>query len=391
MTLSIEKNEPQIMAESTKRSFWYHAKYWVIIMALLGVLFEMTTSIIYSYKYGGGKFAIVQLGQKLFDRSPSVATYHNVHKMVRPDSSTEISSQIADEIWAANKYSYEPWLQFKVSDYKSKYVNISGFERKSIPNEFINPASRDTLDVYFFGGSTMYGYNVSDAETIPSQFLRIYKNKFPKGKSIRIHNLGVPYYYSKQELLLLSKLIFDGQRPDIVVFMDGLNDFYPSRMLYYDRPHFSYAMQQVFDDRMFLKKKRTIVDSSDQFYIDPPHIPAKDYYNELAGKYLNNVNQATKLCETIGAKGYFFCQPVPFYKYTNRAKDPISYKVDYARFDHIYPAIEAAAQQSDNLVFLGNMLVNETGLPFVDQVHYSPAFSIKIAEQIFSKVENQLQ
>lgn len=379
------------MPEPTKRSFWYHAKYWVVMILLLGIIFELITSILYNYKYGGGKLAMVQIAQRFFDRSPSVATYHNVHKLVRPDSSTDISSQIADEIWAANKYSYEPWLQFRVTDYKSKYVNISGFERKSIPNEIINRTSSDTLNVYFFGGSTMYGYNVADAETIPSQFLQIYKSRFPKGKSIRIHNFGIPYYYSKQELLLLSKLAFDGHRPDVVIFMDGLNDFYPSRMLYYDRPHFSYAMQQVFDDRMFLKKKRTIVDSSDQFYIDPPHIPAVDYYNGLLGKYLNNVQQATLLCETIGAKGYFFCQPVPFYKYSNRNNDPISYKVNYARFDHIYPAIEEAAKNSGNLIFLGNMLEHEKGMPFVDQVHYSPAFSRKIAEEIFSTVQHELQ
>lgn len=328
------------MAQRSKLSFWKELKYLIILILILGFLFEMIASMIFFRKYATGNLAIMNLAERFRNRSPDLSKYHRMHELVRPDSAPALTRRIADETWEANKYSYEPWLLFKVTDYKSMYVNITGFERKSIPDKFINTASADTLDIFFMGGSTMYGYNVSDAETIPSQFLRIYMQKYPSGKSIRIRNYGVPYYYSKQELILLSKLIFDGNRPDIIIFMDGLNDFYPSRMLYYDRPHFSYAMQQVFDDKMFQKGKRTIVDTSDQFYIDPPGIAPRQYYQQLFEKYLDNVEQATRLSKSAGAKSYFFCQPVPFYNYPNRDNDPISYKVSYDRYDYIYPLIE---------------------------------------------------
>jgi hypothetical protein len=376
------------MEYSPKRTFWKEIKYWTVILLVLAFLFELLSSIVLYRKYGTARLAIFQFAGNFFDNSPPLSLYHKMHKMVRPDSSAAISRRIADEIWEANQYSYEPWLMFKVTDYASGYVNVKGFERKSVPSEIINDGSTDTVDIFFFGGSTMYGWNLSDAETIPSQFLDICQKKYPQGKSIRIRNYGIPYYYSKQELMLFSKLVFEGERPDIVIFMDGLNDFYPSRMLYYDRPHFSYAMQQVFDGRMFQKNKKNIIDTSEQFYRDPPGIPPKEYYQQLHDKYLDNIEQAASLAETVGASSYFFCQPVPFYNYPNREKDPISFKTDYARYNYIYPLLEK--RKDSNFVYLGNMLENEKGLPFIDQVHYSPSFARKIAEKIFRKIENDL-
>ncbi len=55
-------------------------------------------------------------------------------------------------------------------------------------------------------------------------------------------------------------------------------------------------------------------------------------------------------------KVIFFCQPVPFYNYPNRDNDPICYKVNYERYDYIYPLLDRKADSLNNFVFLGNML-----------------------------------
>ena len=72
----------------------------------------------------------------------------------------------------------------------------------------------------------MFGFNVLDYETIPSQFVQLYKERFHDGKSIRVYNYGTPTYYSYQELILFSNLVYNGHKPDIVVFLDGINDFW---------------------------------------------------------------------------------------------------------------------------------------------------------------------
>ncbi len=379
------------MAQLPKKSLLKTIKKWLILLIVFGFLFEMISSMVFFRKYGTASLAIVQLIGKYMDKSPGLSLYHKMHEMTRPDSSAKTWRSIADEIWEANKYSYEPWLMFKVADYTSTYVNVKEFERKSIPSEFINSSSPDTINIYFFGGSTMYGWNLSDAETIPSQLLDIYRKKYPNGKSVRIHNYGIPYYYSKQELMLFSKMVFEGKRPDIVVFLDGLNDFYPSRMLYYDRPHFTYAMQQVFDNKMFEKNKIAIVDTSDHFYRDVPHIPGPQYYQQLHDKYIGHIRYGSDIAAKIGAKSYFFCQPVPFYNYPNRINDPISYKNDFDRYNYIYPLLKKEAGSIKNFTYLGDMLENEQGLPFIDQVHYSPSFIRKIADNILATIENDLK
>lgn len=372
------------------KGIWSDIKYWTFSFFILALLFEMISSVVFFHRYSMGNFATAELFKKFRNRKPDLSRFHKMHEMVRPDSGAAISRQIADETWEANKYTYEPWLQFKVADFTSNYVNISGFERKSIPDVFVNPGSKDTIDIFFMGGSAMFGYNASDYETIPSQFLRLYRQKYPKGRSVRVHNYGIPYYYSKQELMLLTKLIFEGARPDMIIFLDGLNDFYPSRMLYYDRPHFSYAMEQAFNTKMFQKNKQLIIDTSDQLFIDVPGIPQEKYYEELLHRYINNVRHAADLSKKINAKSYFFCQPVPFYRYPNQKKDPVSLKANYDRFDYIYPRLEKNADSLEHFVFLGNMLTEEKGMPFVDQVHYSPEFSGKMAGKILAAVENDL-
>src|SRR5690606_29064851 len=140
------------MAQPSKLSVWKEIKYWLFCLLFLALLFEMICSMIYYKKYTAGRFAIVELVKKVIDKRPDQDLYHQVHEMVRPDSSAETRRRIADEIWDANVYSYEPWLQFKVADFTSRYVNVKGFERKCIPGSFINSASDDTLEVFFMGG-----------------------------------------------------------------------------------------------------------------------------------------------------------------------------------------------------------------------------------------------
>src|SRR5690606_30031209 len=120
--------------------------------------------------------------------------------LTRPDSTETVNRTIAEETVKSNQFVYESWVEFRNIDFDGKYLHMSGQMRKSSPAAYFSPASDDTLDIYFLGGSTTFGFNVTDEETIPSQFLQLYKEKFPRGKSIRVYNYAVPTYYSYQEL-----------------------------------------------------------------------------------------------------------------------------------------------------------------------------------------------
>lgn len=369
------------------KKLWSDLKYWVFILIFLAILFELVASMILFRKYTTGKLATLHFTGKMFKNGAGQNVY-NMHKMSRPGASDNVNKMIADDTKDATQYSYEPWMMFRMANHSSKYVNVHGFERKSAPAEFINSGSSDTIDIYFFGGNTMYGYNLADDETIPSRFLKAYQQQNP-ARSVRVRNFGIPHYYSKQELMLLSSLLFEGNRPDIVIFLDGMNDFYPSRMLYYDRPYFSYALQQSFEGMMAENGNYTFIDSTGQFYNDPPGITGNNYNDELLLKYKNNIRMATGLCGKLGIKSYFFCQPVPFYKNANLNRD--TYIGNYKRFEYIYPELEKNKDSLDNFYFLANMLENESENAFIDSFNYSPAFSEKVAKQILNTVKKDLQ
>src|SRR5580692_743367 len=142
--------------------------------------------------------------------------------LVRPQVSREENNEIDRECRAANRAVYEPWVEFAFMDVRSKYVNVTDRRRLSIPDR--SDSAGEPLKIYFLGGSTTYGYDVTDAETIPSAFVRAYQLKYPGGRPIRVFNLGMPFYYSYQELIQLSDRLFTDEHPDMVIMLDGVND-----------------------------------------------------------------------------------------------------------------------------------------------------------------------
>jgi hypothetical protein len=361
--------------------------YTLILVFTLFLIVEIILSIFFYHKHGGEKLATIEaikMGKQMLRGGRSSVNVEN-QKLVRPNASAEDNKQIAEEIQHSNKFRYEPWIEFSNINYKGKFVNFEGGQRKSVPSAFINPASKDTIDIFFFGGSTTFGFNVADNETIPSQFLQLYQDKYPNGKSVRVFNFGTPTYYSYQELMLFTKLLFQGQRPDIVIFVDGVNDFWFAKASYYNQSYFSFVLRQAFN------QERKFTDTADRMYKDPENIPVKQYNDTLISHYFANIRNANMMAAMAGAKSFFFCQPVPFYKYPNQQQDPICFKDKNTRYDYIYPIIEKDAAGLPGFTFLGNMLEQEKGYPFVDGLHYSPAFTRKVTEQILLKVEEALK
>ena len=378
---------------ANKRSSGRVILYTLILFAVLFVLIEVIFSVFFYHQHSSEKLAIVEAGKRLkgmLKGKPGSVNVEN-QKLVRPDSSEATNKLIAEEIDQSNKFEYEPWVEFKNVDYAGKFVNIQRAFRKTIPDAYFNPQSKDTIDIYFFGGSTIFGFNLSDEESIPSQFVKLYQQKNPNGKSIRVKNFGTPTYYSFQELMLLTNLVFKGERPDMVVFLDGVNDFWFAKASYYNQSYFSYILRQVFSQDLLTTGKFSFKDTADRMYKNPENIPLNQFNDTLVAHYFSNIRNAKMMADLAGAKSYFFCQPVPFYKYPNQQKDPICFKDQHTRYDYIYPIVEKRLDTSLNQFFMGNMLENETGYPFVDGLHYSPAFSKKIVEEMLERMIKDLK
>jgi len=111
-------------------------------------------------------------------------------------------------------------------------------------------------------------------------------------------------------------------------------------------------------------------------------------YNSIANNYLTNIATAKFLSDSYDIELFCFWQPVPFYNYPNRANDPACAKFEKPAFDIIYPKIKSATSRIDYLFYLGDMLQNEKGLPFVDKTHYSVEMNQKIVEEMMRIITN---
>jgi lysophospholipase L1-like esterase len=71
------------------------------------------------------------------------------------------------------------------------------------------------------GGSSLWGFGARDDQTIPSHLARELNRR---GIAAEVHNLAEIGYVSTQELIELMGLLQTGERPDYVIFYDGVND-----------------------------------------------------------------------------------------------------------------------------------------------------------------------
>lgn len=111
------------------------------------------------------------------------------------------------------------------SDTEQSFVNQQGPIRRSY-----RPPSADSaesIDVFFFGGSTTWGAYQRDLHTIPSEFARLSEDV---GLPVRVSNYAAPGYAIWQEIQLFQELLTRGDVPDLVVFYDGVNELIAQSM-----------------------------------------------------------------------------------------------------------------------------------------------------------------
>jgi hypothetical protein len=114
---------------------------------------------------------------------------------------------------------YDPFLGWVMPDYTGRYVHVTGGLRRSY--EGADSQAPDAIQVFFFGGSSMFGVFQRDDDTIPSDFARMAE---ADGIPVRVWNFGEIAYVNWQEVLQFEQLVASGRRPALAVFYDGANE-----------------------------------------------------------------------------------------------------------------------------------------------------------------------
>lgn len=233
------------------------------------------------------------------------------------------------------------WRFVDGTTHASDLVTVEGGIRRTIPATMPDALA----EVWFFGGSTMYGSGQADDATIPSVLARTLA---VEGLPVDATNFGHPAYAQWQQVQLLEAELTAGTRPlpDVVVFYDGFNDLTLQTQLgvhdepthlFFDSPA---ATIETSDDTVAATVRRwwadhsavaLAVDRVADLFRDEPAIQVADVeaapidtIDPLAAAdaavaiHRRGVDHVVALGEAYGFQPLFFWQP---YLYT---KDPLT-------------------------------------------------------------------
>lgn len=309
-------------------------------------------------------------------------------------------SILKKETWI-DAWQYEPWVGFKEKPRKGKYVNVdeAGYRLTS------NVPENVKYLIFMLGGSTTFGYNVADNQTIASYLQRKINEKYKYGL-FGVRNYGRGYYYSEQEFILLLQLIKQGMRPAIVIFFDGLNEGHKY-------PYYTDEIRVLFDRN---QNKHNIYSKRDRFLAlikDLPIVRAIKYVTKhfqsnnldmggmgtrvqkmekfIIDDYLFSCQNIRRLCGEYGISPYFIIQPFPFY---NNYRGNVFLNNEEKSNLQIWnmPRIENLRNLSREglaIDFL-DLLSTYKKQAFVDSAHYSPEVNAIIANDIFGYIQTDL-
>ncbi len=127
--------------------------------------------------------------------------------------------QLLAEVRKSDRAVYQPYTMWRRRPYRGTYttIDVEGIRRTTG-----NSPSDDSIQVWMFGGSAVWGVGAPDHETIPSRLASLLNREF--GIDATVRNLGERGFVSTQEVIYLMRELQSGGRPDIVIFYDGVND-----------------------------------------------------------------------------------------------------------------------------------------------------------------------
>ena len=298
--------------------------------------------------------------------------------------SEENLNTLYDELWRNyDKFKFEPFIGHTETERTGKFVNFTEEEGRKV----IRPLNCN-LNIYLYGGSTMFGYNVPDSQTIAQELQNLLTDEYC------VFNQGRSYYYSKQENNLFALNIENQHKIDIAIFLDGVNE----RCGGYNYSRYLNRSFSLLVERPYKMWKTTSLD----FLLT---LPAIQFYNSLFGNkrwnimYENlkintcdkeiqlgklfqaRVNLRHGLCNENQIQCYSFLQPIAGVHGMQTDKF-LHYKLK-AGLIKKYNDLKKANKY---VIDIGKVLDEDTSLSYIDGVHYSPKANLKIAKSFYNYV-----
>ncbi|MGI9520661.1 MAG: hypothetical protein ACR2PG_03335 [Hyphomicrobiaceae bacterium] len=302
----------------------------------------------------------------------------------------------SEHVWAKKRF-------IELKNTETEYYDYVGWRRNSFNGETITVDGdghrrHDTstafidADVWFFGGSTMWGLGVNDASTIPAHYqARTGSPSF---------NFGELGYTAHQSLNLLMKTYVRGGRPKRVVFYDGVND-----VLYKCRSEMNFFSSQAEwrirdkiqrNEAVFRKTDDALAPAVDIFlelyYRFSPFKPRRLAYDcDINSQKVRHITQALLLdwrtakaiVEQYGGEFYAVLQPLAFAGSPNLSYLPKGFLMENLRRQYgvVYREIKKTLRR-EQFDFLDLTRELDNGQYYIDFCHVIPEGNRVIANAV---------
>jgi hypothetical protein len=285
------------------------------------------------------------------------------------------------ETWKNHdKFRYLPFVGFTETNRTGKFVN---FDESN--GRYINRPANCNINIFLYGGSTTFGYNVSDSQTIGHYLQNLL------GKNYCIYNHGRAYYYSKQENALLINHLEEEKKIDVAIFIDGVNERCDS-YAYDNSLSFFFNFIKEKNYKAFLIANVIYIDSLPIVRLSNSIIKKSNWVDRNAQNILLNLcNKKIKLadlfetriknregiCKINKINCYTFLQPFPGVSGIQSEKNlAIEYqKTMLIKYNEL--------KNVNGVIDIKSFLNSSKNLSYTDGVHYSPQSNKFIAEGIY--------
>ncbi len=165
----------------------------------------------------------LELGVGLFLPDPGerlVASWRNMADAEANLPNTDWARKHLEEIrenWLDLQWA--PFVHWRMKPVEGETLTIA--EDGYRPTRNLANENQPALNLHMYGASTMVGWGVQDNATIPSVMSELLSEK---GYNVIVKNYGQWSYVAKQESLLFSLEVAQGNTPDIAGFYDGCNE-----------------------------------------------------------------------------------------------------------------------------------------------------------------------
>ena len=288
---------------------------------------------------------------------------------------------------------YADYLAFRERPFQGRYVRVSEAGFREVADQGPWPPAATNLNVFVFGGSTMFGYGVKDDQTVSSYLQAAWARA--KGRRVCVYNFGAGYYDSTQERLLFERLLTQGVQPDLAVFVDGLNEFWHLG----DRPQFHEEMKAGFGHKTKVELAIAFLQElplgrvARKLRREARRADAATTEQEVRTAletYRRNKGLVEAVCRGRGVTPVFVWQPIPAYHYDTRHHLFHLYPRDFEPHVRGYEAMERwfkAGQMGEDFVWCADLQENARECLYVDAHHYTARFSRQLATELCRQLE----